>query len=1022
MKRFTNTLTFHFCLTVSLLFTLVSTVVAQSIRTQEVAQQIAQAFLLKEQATPPLLITKTDQRLSILNKQAGLTLGEIHLVKDGTDNVLAYIQALQPQGFIIVSALDQMRAILGFSFESNFAIDNKLNPLLDLVVADVFERTRNILGTTQDEGQLGVTTQWGPWLQTTWTQTGHWNNKCPYTIHNIPGFRRPVGCVATAMAQIVSYWKYPSAVAFSQDEYITISGTRYSLDNATGWGMPSLTELQNGLSSLSYNGNQGEEAFLSFGAGVKLHMDYGVSGSGSNTHSVRDVLNSHFGFGSAIAYSGSTVWPTHNSQVIEDMKSAWPVQIAIRSSTQTYGHSIVVDGYRDDGYFHLNYGWGPNSPDPIANAWYNIPTAMPGYDVVNTIVYNIAKYRGWNQYAADQQNTFRSIYPAPLSQPERKWRVNIPSGLPITYRYSHLVIGTGGRIYAALYPNILGDIYHPYVAIYDKYGARERLIEITLSNLEISYLAQNSNGQVFFGTSASGINAKVYRLNPSNDNTTTIFTHSNPDAGYLEQPIKIDRDDYLYFVITPQFTANYSKLYSITRTGSARWSYSFPSSAQFYRTIPAIDEDRNRVYLNYYNSSTQKSHLIAFQRSNGSVVFDVEIPTATHLASASAGPPAINSSGTVFLGALTSLFAYSSAGASLWEVSFSPAYTYRTPAIGSDGTLYVNYGKLVSGNWRPGYVRALNPANGTTKWELALSLTSNDLMGEIYSSANTIVCYTYRTSGQWRLGGVKDNGTSYGSTWDVEGGGTIAFGPGRIIVSIPPGSNNSIWALSDRGSRGDPEGLGMDYADNPRPSTPSNPNPPDKSSNRDTTNVQLSWSATHPLGHSLKYDVFVCALTDSQEAAFIPVATQLTTNSYTLTGLRRGTRYLWSVIATDGQSIAEGTPWSFSTVGLSTGVHDKDIATLPQQFALNQNYPNPFNPSTSIHFALPKASSVTIDIFDVLGQRIARIVDQTLPAGYHKTHWSANVASGIYFYRLRAIAVDQPMSHFVDVKKMILLR
>ena len=47
--------------------------------------------------------------------------------------------------------------------------------------------------------------------KTTWSQSSHWNNYCPYNIQNVPLLRRPVGCVATALAQIVNYWEYPKA-------------------------------------------------------------------------------------------------------------------------------------------------------------------------------------------------------------------------------------------------------------------------------------------------------------------------------------------------------------------------------------------------------------------------------------------------------------------------------------------------------------------------------------------------------------------------------------------------------------------------------------------------------------------------------------------------------------------------------------------------------------------------------------------------------------------------------------------
>ncbi len=81
---------------------------------------------------------------------------------------------------------------------------------------------------------------------------------------------------------------------------------------------------------------------------------------------------------------------------------------------------------------------------------------------------------------------------------------------------------------------------------------------------------------------------------------------------------------------------------------------------------------------------------------------------------------------------------------------------------------------------------------------------------------------------------------------------------------------------------------------------------------------------------------------------------------------------------------------------------------LPQSFALGQNYPNPFNPSTIIPYQLPAAAWVRLEVFNLLGQRIATLVDQQQPAGFHTAAWNANnaageaVAAGVYLYRLKA--------------------
>lgn len=89
---------------------------------------------------------------------------------------------------------------------------------------------------------------------------------------------------------------------------------------------------------------------------------------------------------------------------------------------------------------------------------------------------------------------------------------------------------------------------------------------------------------------------------------------------------------------------------------------------------------------------------------------------------------------------------------------------------------------------------------------------------------------------------------------------------------------------------------------------------------------------------------------------------------------------------------------------------------LPTQSRLSQNYPNPFNPSTQINYTIPKASNVTLKIYDILGREIATLVSGKNQPGEHSVSWNAlNVPSGVYFYRI--IAGD-----FVQTKKMLLMK
>jgi hypothetical protein len=90
---------------------------------------------------------------------------------------------------------------------------------------------------------------------------------------------------------------------------------------------------------------------------------------------------------------------------------------------------------------------------------------------------------------------------------------------------------------------------------------------------------------------------------------------------------------------------------------------------------------------------------------------------------------------------------------------------------------------------------------------------------------------------------------------------------------------------------------------------------------------------------------------------------------------------------------------------------------IPTDFSLSQNYPNPFNPSTTIRFALPQTSNVTLKVYNMNGQEISTLISNTtVQAGTSEYRFDAsNLASGIYFYKLTA-------GKFTDTKKMILIK
>ena len=105
-----------------------------------------------------------------------------------------------------------------------------------------------------------------------------------------------------------------------------------------------------------------------------------------------------------------------------------------------------------------------------------------------------------------------------------------------------------------------------------------------------------------------------------------------------------------------------------------------------------------------------------------------------------------------------------------------------------------------------------------------------------------------------------------------------------------------------------------------------------------------------------------------------------------------------------------------------TNVEDRWMYEVPKQFELHQNYPNPFNPTTVIRYGIPKESTVKLVVYNILGEVVKTLVENTQKAGSYEVNFNAsNLASGVYIYSIQSRALDGTKD-FRSVKKMILLR
>ncbi len=111
-----------------------------------------------------------------------------------------------------------------------------------------------------------------------------------------------------------------------------------------------------------------------------------------------------------------------------------------------------------------------------------------------------------------------------------------------------------------------------------------------------------------------------------------------------------------------------------------------------------------------------------------------------------------------------------------------------------------------------------------------------------------------------------------------------------------------------------------------------------------------------------------------------------------------------------------GIAYTFYPDPTSNNDDNNFIADVPSDFELHQNYPNPFNPSTVISWQSPVSGWQTLKVYDVLGNEVAELINQEMPAGNYSVNFDAsNLSSGTYFYKLQ-------VGDFVKVKKMLLVR
>ena len=331
--------------------------------TEEQALQKAQAFMQGK------VINNANGRKGVPTKPRAMKRVAQSKQEQGED-VLYMFNVEDNGGYVIVSGDERTEAILGYSTEGN--IDPQRMPENMRAWLKGYEQQIKAIPTYAKENICKVPTHAAiaPMLTTLWGQNPPYNLMCP----EIDGKHSMTGCIATAIAQIMNYHKWPegSTKAIpSYSDYEKLSSTTFD------WNLMKRTY---GVSS---SGPYADEvAKLMRYCGQAFLMEYGLEES-STTLLLYHSLTDYFGYSDKVRYVIHDLFTVEewDELIYHEMESKRPVILGVVDYF-TGGHAIVCDGYDGDGFYHMNYGWNGNS-----NGYYRLAQQPSDYNKEGAFYY-----------------------------------------------------------------------------------------------------------------------------------------------------------------------------------------------------------------------------------------------------------------------------------------------------------------------------------------------------------------------------------------------------------------------------------------------------------------------------------------------------------------------------------------------------------------------------------------------------------------------------------------------------------
>ena len=275
-----------------------------------------------------------------------------------------YVFNVGNSGFVLVSTDDRFRPIVGYSDEGCFPVENPSPEMMYYL--DNLSQGRQAMQRASLQADPQVTTEWETLLSgeslparngnrskfylltTRWNQGTPYNKFCPSNSY--------AGCVATAMSQVMNYWKYPTH-GWGHHSYFHYVWGELSADFSAA--TYDFSKMPNSISAESDVECIDAVAGFMYHCGIAVDMDYSIDGSGAYSQDVPDAVLKYFGYTNRCRiYSRDAFELGEFQKLLKDQFDlGWPCYYSGSDTEGQGGHAFVCDGYDENDLFHFNWGW-----------------------------------------------------------------------------------------------------------------------------------------------------------------------------------------------------------------------------------------------------------------------------------------------------------------------------------------------------------------------------------------------------------------------------------------------------------------------------------------------------------------------------------------------------------------------------------------------------------------------------------------------------------------------------------------